>query len=113
MVSCVGCHEDQNTIPVPKRVAASTRKPHELKIADGGVRSYTFKYEIQPILDRACVACHDGSKAGRPNFKDTTSVGITDWSGTRYFQKSYVCDDSLRISCFYQRNRPYVGTWPL
>ena len=90
VVSCVGCHEDQNTIPVPKRVAASTRKPHELKIADGGVRSYTFKYEIQPILDRACVACHDGSKAGRPNFKDTTSVGITDWSGTRYFQKSYL-----------------------
>ena len=90
IVSCTGCHEDQNTIPVPKRVAASTRKPHELKIADGGVRSYTFKYEIQPILDRACVACHDGSKAGRPNFKDTTSVGITDWSGTRYFQKSYL-----------------------
>lgn len=90
VVSCVGCHEDQNTIPVPKRVAASTRKPHELKIAEGGIRSYAFKYEIQPILDRACVACHDGSKAGRPNFKDTTSVGITDWSGTRYFQKSYL-----------------------
>ena len=90
VVSCVGCHEDQNTIPVPKRVQASTRKPHELAIAEGGVRSYSFKYEIQPILDRACVACHDGSKAGRPNFKDTTSVGVTDWSGTRYMQKSYL-----------------------
>lgn len=90
VVSCVGCHEDQNTIPVPKRVLASTRKPHELKVAEGGVRSYTFKYEIQPILDRACVACHDGSKPDRPDFKDTTSVGITDWSGTRYFRKSYL-----------------------
>ena len=90
VVSCVGCHEDQNTIPVPKRVQASTRQPHELKIAEGGVRPYTFAYEIQPILDRACVACHDGSKPERPNFKDTTSVGITDWSGTRYFQKSYL-----------------------
>lgn len=91
VVSCVGCHEDQNTIPVPKRVIASTRKPHELKLADGGIRSYTFKYEVQPVLDRACVACHDGSKPGRPNFKDTTSVSVKDWTGQpRFMQRSYL-----------------------
>jgi formylglycine-generating enzyme required for sulfatase activity len=71
-------------------VIASTRKPHELKIAEGGIRSYTFKNEVQPILDRACVACHDGSKSDRPNFTDTTHVAITDWSGTRSFAKSYL-----------------------
>lgn len=91
VVSCVGCHEDQNTIPVPKRVIASSRKPHELKMAEGGVRSYTFKHEIAPILDRACVACHDGTYADRPNFKDTTSVSVSDWTGQpRFMQKNYL-----------------------
>lgn len=63
LVSCVGCHESQNTIPVTKRVAASRRKPHRLTPPEGGIRSFTFDLEIQPILDRSCVACHDGSKA--------------------------------------------------
>lgn len=27
VVSCVGCHEDQNSVPIPKRVAASTKEP--------------------------------------------------------------------------------------
>lgn len=90
VVSCVGCHEDQNSIPVPKRVQASTIQPHPIQIAEGGIRPYTFRYEVQPILDRACVACHNGSNADIPNFQDTTSVGVTDWSGTRYMRKSYL-----------------------
>ncbi|MEG0454442.1 MAG: formylglycine-generating enzyme family protein, partial [Bacteroides sp.] len=58
-VSCVGCHEDQNQIPIPKRVMASTMAPHKLQTPEGGVRSFTFDLEIQPVLDRACVACHN------------------------------------------------------
>lgn len=79
-VSCVGCHEDQNQIPIPKRVTASQLKPHSLKLPEGGQRPFTFELEMQPILDRACVSCHDGNKvqlnftAGR---KDTMySVAI-------------------------------------
>lgn len=60
VVSCVGCHEDQNQIAIPKRVAASKRAPHKLTPPEGGVRSFTFDLEIQPILDRACIACHNG-----------------------------------------------------
>jgi formylglycine-generating enzyme required for sulfatase activity len=62
IVSCVGCHEDQNQIPVPRRVMASRRKPRELTVPPGGVRSFTYDLEVQPILDRACIACHDGNK---------------------------------------------------
>ncbi|MDL2221947.1 SUMF1/EgtB/PvdO family nonheme iron enzyme [Parabacteroides sp. OttesenSCG-928-N08] len=60
IVSCVGCHEDQNQIAMPKRVMASQRAPHELKLPEGGIRSFTFDLEVQPILDRACIACHNG-----------------------------------------------------
>ena len=60
IVSCVGCHEDQNQIPIPKRVMASQKAPHALTPPEGGTRSFTFDLEIQPILDRACIACHNG-----------------------------------------------------
>lgn len=60
-VSCVGCHEDQNRLPVPKRVKASQIPPHTIAKPEGGQRSFTFDLEVQPILDRACIACHDGS----------------------------------------------------
>lgn len=90
VVSCVGCHEDQNTLPMPKSSIASKKAPSAIKLTEGGIHSISFDTEVQPILERACVACHDGSKPSMPNFKDTTSVGITDWSGTRYFQKNYL-----------------------
>jgi len=60
VVSCIGCHEDQNQIPIPKRVMASQKAAAPLKAPEGGVRSFTFDLEIQPILDRACIACHNG-----------------------------------------------------
>ena len=72
-VSCVGCHEDQNQIPIPKRVIASTKAPQTIQAPEGGVRSFTFDLEIQPILDRACIACHNG-KSPKADF----TAGRTD-----------------------------------
>lgn len=63
VVSCIGCHEDQNQIPIPKRVIASQKAPSKLTLPEGGVRSFTFDLEVQPILDRACIACHNGDNA--------------------------------------------------
>lgn len=63
VVSCIGCHENQNQIAIPKRVIASQKVPSEITLPEGGVRSFTFDLEIQPILDRACIACHNGEKA--------------------------------------------------
>lgn len=60
IVSCVGCHEDQNMIAIPKRVIASQKAPVKLQVPKGGVRSFTFDLEVQPVLDRACIACHTG-----------------------------------------------------
>lgn len=79
VVSCVGCHEDQNQIAIPKRVIASQKEPSKLTPPEGGVRSFTFDLEIQPILDRACIACHNGEKAfdlrgGKKDVKDTVHL---------------------------------------
>lgn len=58
-VSCVGCHEDQNSIPMPKRAMASMKKPQILTAPKGGVHSINFDMDLQPILDRNCVSCHN------------------------------------------------------
>ena len=63
-VSCVGCHENQNQLPIPKRTIASQKAPNKITPPEGGTRSFTFDFEMQPILDRACVACHNGEKGG-------------------------------------------------
>lgn len=62
VVSCIGCHEDQNRIAMPKKVIASGKAPSLLTPPAGGTRPFTFDLEVQPVLDRACVACHDGNK---------------------------------------------------
>lgn len=79
-VSCVGCHEDQNSIPVPKRAKASMKKPQTLKPAEGGIHSYNFDMDVQPILDRNCIACHTDKK-GQLDFtrgkKDDMGFGLS------------------------------------
>lgn len=87
-VSCIGCHEDQGKIPVPKRVLASQKQPVKIQAPEGGVRPFTFELEIQPILDRACVACHNGSSA------------IADFTGGRM-------DDKVGFSKSYLAFHPY------
>ncbi|MGL5682335.1 MAG: SUMF1/EgtB/PvdO family nonheme iron enzyme [Marinifilaceae bacterium] len=68
VVSCIGCHEDQNSIVIPKRVIASQKHPQSITPPQGGVRSFTFELEIQPILNRACIACHNGEGDVPRNF---------------------------------------------
>lgn len=80
VVSCVGCHEDQNQIPIPKRVMASQKAAVPLKAPEGGVRSFTFDLEVQPILDRACISCHNGEGKAfdlRGGKKDKLGYGIS------------------------------------
>ena len=80
IVSCVGCHEDQNQIAMPKRVIASQKAPVQLKKPEGGVRSFTFDLEVQPILDRACIACHNGENRAfdlRGGTKDKRGFGTS------------------------------------
>ncbi len=58
-VSCVGCHETQNsTSPTNPRAQAAQIKPLDVEPFYGATRGFSFEREIQPILDRYCVDCH-------------------------------------------------------
>jgi len=57
--SCIGCHEDKNTVASsPVLTEALRRGPQPLKPFYGEARGFSFIKEIQPILDAKCVECH-------------------------------------------------------
>ena len=58
--SCIGCHEKPNHIPKPTKSLALDRGAQKLKPFYGETRGFSFIKEIQPILDRNCIDCHDG-----------------------------------------------------
>jgi formylglycine-generating enzyme required for sulfatase activity len=72
MVSCVGCHEGQNSSPLPSPIKlALGRKPVEIEPWRGPTRGFSFRHEVQPVLDKYCVSCHDGRPSGnRPAIPD-------------------------------------------
>ncbi|MHC4201306.1 MAG: HzsA-related protein, partial [Planctomycetota bacterium] len=70
-VSCVGCHEKQNTAAPVRSSLASRKAPADIEPWHGLARGFDFVREIQPVLKAKCIRCHDGKKKDRPNFADT------------------------------------------
>ena len=59
-VSCVGCHEQQNEILATRPKLAAVRPPVQIEPWYGPPRGLDFERDVQPVLDRYCVACHNG-----------------------------------------------------
>jgi formylglycine-generating enzyme required for sulfatase activity len=83
-LSCNGCHEDQNTSPPPRATVAASRPPSEITPWYGPPRGFSFKREVQPVLDKYCVGCHNPSGNRIPDFERK------DKPGWRNFTSSYV-----------------------
>lgn len=62
--SCIGCHEQRNqTMAPPTNLLALRRKASVIQPLEGIPEVFDFPRDIQPILDRHCVSCHDYDKA--------------------------------------------------
>ncbi len=60
--SCVGCHESKNSAPPSQgynNTLAMKRPPLKLEPFFGPERTFSFAKEIQPILDKNCIRCHN------------------------------------------------------
>lgn len=59
--SCAGCHEPKNSTPNagPRPSLAFNAGAEDLVPLHGPSRPFSFAREIQPILDRHCIRCHD------------------------------------------------------
>jgi hypothetical protein len=67
-LSCIGCHESRHssslsTVQKPATLA-SQRPPEKLREWYGPSRPFNYAVEIQPVLDKHCVGCHDYGKEG-------------------------------------------------
>jgi len=60
--SCIGCHEDRLMTPPAKIKIASRRGPSKIKKIKGVPEIYDFPRDIQPLLDKHCVKCHNSKK---------------------------------------------------
>jgi hypothetical protein len=65
--SCLGCHENRaQSPPVLQSLMALQRPPSEITPIPGTPEVFDFPRDIQPILDRHCLKCHDVDQyAGR------------------------------------------------
>jgi len=59
VLSCVGCHESQNMTPELQYAKAALRRPSKIKPWYGPARGFSFNREVQPVLDKYCVGCHN------------------------------------------------------
>jgi len=85
--SCIGCHERQNASPTARGSIAAMKPPTPITPWRGPARGFSFLREVQPVLDKYCVGCHNGKPRpdGKklPNFADTSR-------GWRGFINSYI-----------------------
>ena len=64
-VSCFGCHENANDISPTGQTIASRIDPREITPWHGPTRGFDFLREVQPVLDKYCIGCHDGTAESR------------------------------------------------
>jgi formylglycine-generating enzyme required for sulfatase activity len=89
-LACVGCHEDINAATPVKRNLASTLPPQTIKPWYGAPRGFSFEREVQPVLDRRCIGCHDGSIDNAPNLKADKNKKMGSFSMAYYNLMRYV-----------------------
>ena len=79
-VSCVGCHEaPRDAASLTSAGAALRHPPRELQSWYGPPRGFDFAREVQPVLDRYCVSCHNGSPEAPPDLR--SEVHHPDYKG--------------------------------
>ncbi|MCL2306352.1 MAG: SUMF1/EgtB/PvdO family nonheme iron enzyme, partial [Planctomycetaceae bacterium] len=98
VVSCVGCHESQNTVAPPMKASAAFSTPDEITPWYGPTRGFSFVREVQPVLDKYCIECHyEGNPeypglfsfeetAPRPMLDTQNSINLKSRFSNSYFQ---------------------------
>ena len=98
-VSCVGCHEKQNSSSSVRFATAARQAPVAPKPWYGPKRGFSFVREVQPVLDRYCAGCHDAQHPDRPNLADSTIIPTS--GGITHLPRSYV-----NLHPYVRRNGP-------
>jgi formylglycine-generating enzyme required for sulfatase activity len=81
VVQCAGCHEKQNVAPPARDSLARGREPDAIRPWYGPTRGFSYAREVQPVIDKYCVACHNGQpRSDGPAIADLRGTKkISDW----------------------------------
>ncbi len=100
-VTCIGCHEPQSSAPPSGVPLPAGRQPAAIEPWYGPPRNFSFKREVQPVLDRYCVGCHNGREPAQggapPDLRGTVLTsdyqsyiaGNGNGYGGKYFSVGY------------------------
>ena len=81
---CVGCHDQRRAaLGVSRLPAAMRRPPSRLAPRYGPERLFNYLAEVQPVLDKHCVSCHDYGKDSGKKLNLAGDLGLV-------FNTSYV-----------------------
>ena len=104
--SCIGCHEDRLSAPIPNPASMKRldRKPDRITPPPWGAGTIDYVKMVQPILDRNCISCHSGAN---PKNK-------LDLSGdkNRFFNMSFSTLCSQKLIDYYWLNAGPTGVFP-
>jgi len=104
--SCIGCHEDRLSAPIPNSASLKRldREPDRITAPPWGAGPIDYVKMVQPILDRNCVECHSG----------TNPKNKLDLSGdkNRFFNMSFSSLCSQKLIDYYWLNAGPTGVFP-
>jgi len=110
VLSCIGCHESQNDAP-PSKLATAAQKPRQnIKPWYGPTRGFSFLREVQPVLDKYCVGCHDGATKLNPDDQPGERINLADSTlgsfGDRNFMGTKMPRSYYELQMFVRRPGP-------
>lgn len=109
--SCVGCHESKNMAPAAdgKSTLAMAAGPQKLEPFYGPARGFSFPQEIQPILDKHCINCHDQRSGARDDWPDGKAFSLLGTENVNEQAKRKWSDSYLALTQNGQPNK--VVNW--
>jgi len=102
---CVGCHEGYRRAPPNRPVRALRRPPSPIEPPPWGVRPLEFAGLIQPLLDRHCTRCHDGT-TGKDKAFDLTARTSRPFMGVPLPSSYYTLRTYVRHAPIFQYSLP-------
>ncbi|MBP5321674.1 MAG: SUMF1/EgtB/PvdO family nonheme iron enzyme [Kiritimatiellae bacterium] len=106
--SCTGCHEETESSSTAHSLLALQRPPSEIKPWYGPERGFSFRREIQPVLDRYCIRCHDrDDRPGQPNLTSRPDICIK--TKETFYLRDGLFPPTYIALCSYVRNHTQEG----
>ncbi|GHT44324.1 hypothetical protein FACS189454_01390 [Planctomycetales bacterium] len=85
-VSCVGCHEKTNDVTPTTTTIAARKQPRELTPFYGKPRPFGYATEVQPVLDKYCVKCHNDTNKAATGILSFNPGKPGDWKTDMSYQ---------------------------